>query len=157
MTPPHAHVADGDRSFGVVNVQLQPAQALEVEGLESFHAFAADEAGPGIKMRVQERRAAHLVRLVHQQFDGRSRRGFDGEAGPADHLLGKLERQRGATWPSSSTCHWPGAVSTARLSDCLERVGRAELEVLLRGSCPLQPERFGQLGEPARSSRARAE
>ena len=33
-TAPHPHIADEHRAFGVMNVQLQPAQALEVEGLE---------------------------------------------------------------------------------------------------------------------------
>ncbi len=75
-------------------MQLQPAQALEVETLELIDALPANEPGPGIKVRIQERRAAERVRLVHQQFDGGAGRRFNREARPAHHLFGQLEGQK---------------------------------------------------------------
>ena len=77
----------------IVNVQLKPAQALEVEAFETVDALTADEAGPGIEVRVEQRRAAYLVRLVHQQLNDRPRGRLDGEIGPAHDLLGQLERE----------------------------------------------------------------
>ena len=58
------HIAADHGAFGVMDMQLQPAQALEVERLELVPALAADEAGPRIKMRVQQRRPAEGVGLA---------------------------------------------------------------------------------------------
>ena len=88
----HVQVADGHRSFGVVNVQLQPAQALVVERLEAVLTVPADEARPRIKMGVEQWWPAGCVGLVDEQLDGRPCRGLDIKAGPADNLV--LETRR---------------------------------------------------------------
>ena len=91
LTPAHTHFADGHDAPGIVNMQLQPAQALEVEALEPVDSLSASEPGPGIEVHIQERRAADLVRLVHQQLDDCAGRCLDSEARPAHDLFGQLE------------------------------------------------------------------
>src|SRR5260370_29695319 len=58
---PDAHVANREGRVALADMQLQPAQALVVEALEAVHAGAADEAGPTVAPRVEERRAADFV------------------------------------------------------------------------------------------------
>ena len=41
--PPHAYLADDHRPAGVADVELQPAERLEIEALETVDALAADE------------------------------------------------------------------------------------------------------------------
>ena len=49
-------------------------------------------------MRVQQRRPARRVGLVDEQFDGRSCRRLDVEAGPADNLVLELESERSSAF-----------------------------------------------------------
>ena len=74
-------------------MQLHPAATLKIKGFKVVDALAADEAGPTVEVRVEQRRSAHLVRFLNHKFDGRASRSFDGEIGPADHLLGELKGQ----------------------------------------------------------------
>ena len=51
--PPHADVADHDRAAGVADVELEPAERLEIERLETVDALAADEPRPVEELAVE--------------------------------------------------------------------------------------------------------
>ena len=94
LPSPDVDVADRNLARGIPNVQLQPAETFKVKRLEFVFAFAADEAGPGIEMRVQQGRAAGGVSLVDEQFDRGAGRRVNGETGPADYLFSELKGER---------------------------------------------------------------
>ena len=144
--PPQAHLVHRHHAAGAANVQLDPAAALVVEGLKTIAAHAADEARPAIEVRVQQRRAADGVALLHHQFDRRSSRRIDGEIRPARHLLGQLEGQRRGA--RAVQFHAPLALrrlSRRTLADGFKCVGRAALEVLLGGPLPRLTDCLGTL------------
>ena len=131
---------------GATDMQLEPAQTLEIERLEPIHPFPADEARPGVKMRVQQRRPARRVRLLHEQLDRRARRRLDGEVRPADDLSLQFERQ--CRRPGPVKLNLPDAGSDFFRDCCglgLEGIRRHALKVLLRRAQPLDEELFGQL------------
>ena len=143
----HVQVTDGHRSFGVVNVQLQPAQAFVVERLEVVQPIPADEARPGIEMSVQQGWPAGRVGLVNEQLDGSPRRGLDIKAGPAYNLVLELEGERGSTRAIQLNAPLArGSFNGNLFPRGLEGIGDPEIEVILRRGMPFEPQRLGQFG-----------
>src|ERR1017187_10002714 len=131
-----------------MNVQLQPAQALKVEGLEFIPALAADKAGPRIKMRVQQRWSAGGMGLMNQQFDRRAGGRLNCKSGPADYFLLKLEGQR--CTPAPVPFHPPltGGSRDGEIPALgSEGIRDTKIEIVLRRGAPFQPEAFGQLDD----------
>ena len=143
----HVHVAYVHGPLRVVNVQLQPAQALVVEGLEAVLALPADEARPRIEMGVEQGRPAGPMCLVDEQFDGRSGRRFEVEPGPADNLVLELKGEHGSARAIQLGSPLAGAsLNRNLLTRSGESIRNAEVEVVLRRGMPCKPEGLRQSG-----------
>jgi len=132
-----------------VNVQLGPAQAFVVEGLEAMRPSRQIEARPGMKVGVQQRRP-------------RRARGPRGPVArrpcrPAPPIVkcgqpttcSASSGHRRARTPSSLTRQLPGSASVApRRPIRDEGAGRQAFEVLLRRAPPVEPHRLSQADKP---------
>ena len=140
----HVHVAHVHGPFRIVNVQLQPAQALVVERLEAVLTVPADEARPRIEMSVQQGRPAGRMGLVHEQFDDRSGRRLDVEPGPADDLVLELEGERGSACAIKLDPPLAGGgLNGDLLTRGAEGIGNPKVEVVFRRGMPFEPQRLG--------------
>src|ERR1017187_9955873 len=140
----HVHVAYAHGPLRIVNVQLQPAQALVVEGLEAVLAVPTNKARPRIEMSVQQRRPTQRVGLLDEQFDGRACRRFDVEAGPPGNLVLKLKREHGSTCAIERNAPVTGGSLIGNLfARSAEGIWDSEVEVIFRCGMPVNPQSLG--------------
>ena len=146
-SPPDMDVTNKHGPRGAMDMQLKPARAFKIKRLEVVQAGPADEAGPGIEVRIEQRRTAGRVGLVDEQLDGGPCRRLDAEARPAHHLFGELESQRRASLlvqddPPLAVGSLGGYLRPLGL----ERSRSPKLEVLLRRDAPAHAIGLGELG-----------